>query len=178
MTRDRRRVGERGSEGGTQEEPEGGVAERGEQQIQRGHHHCWILSHSETRLQWFSPLKLCDQNKRKKDGRIPPPLPRPNPTPTASQLLWATLLWAFWEFQLFDYSLQAGHKPKPSVQVREGGVQVHQNAALPPQDPSADEPVHRHHPEPLQWKRALLQRISTLFQRIPARVGELLWLQR
>lgn len=39
MTGDRRRVGERGSEGGTQEEPEGGVAERGEQQIQRGHHH-------------------------------------------------------------------------------------------------------------------------------------------
>lgn len=42
--------------------------------------HCWILSHSETRLQHFSPLKLCDQNKRNQDGRIRPPLPWPNLT--------------------------------------------------------------------------------------------------
>lgn len=46
ITRNRERGSEREREwrkavegGGTQEEPEGGVGERGEQQIQRGHHH-------------------------------------------------------------------------------------------------------------------------------------------
>lgn len=43
--------GEQEREGGPQEEPEGGVAERGEQRIQRASpSHCWILSHGQTSL--------------------------------------------------------------------------------------------------------------------------------
>lgn len=67
--------------------------------------HCWILSHSETRLRCFSPLKLCDQNKRKQNRRIRPPPPtspparlKPSLTPTADQLLRLTFLCFFWRF--------------------------------------------------------------------------------
>lgn len=127
MTGERRRVGERGSEGGTQEEPEGGVAERGEQQIQRGHHHTAGFFHTAKpgfsgSAHWSYVIRT--KGSRTEESHPPSPLPRPNLTSTASQLLWATLLWAFWEFKLFDFtpaSLRAGHETKPRcVQVRGG----------------------------------------------------------
>lgn len=123
--------GEWEREGGAQEEPEGGVAERGEQQIQRGHHHSAGFFHTakpgfSVSAHWSYVIRTKGSRTEESDPHPPtPPPPHTYLTPTANQLPWRTFHWTFWDFKVFDLtseSLLAGHKSETSVQGVGRGV--------------------------------------------------------